>query len=107
MAKLSTTAVDFFHFIESFGELHNLEDKVTIWMLEDLIQKLDTYTCGPFQLFFFENLFNPSENSKLKNHENLTKKTIETLLNKLFTTNEKENEEIIQNYMQERQIRLE
>ena len=66
MAKLSTTAVYFFHFIESFGELHNLEDKVTMWMLEDPIQKLDSYTCGSFQLFCFENLFNPSENSKLQ-----------------------------------------
>lgn len=47
MAKLSSTSVDIFHFIESFGELHNWENKVTIWMLEDPIQKLDTYT-GPF-----------------------------------------------------------
>ena len=42
-------------------------------MLEDLIQKLENYTCRTFQLFFFENLFNPSENSKIQNHKNMTK----------------------------------
>ena len=65
--------MQFFHFVESFDKLHNLEDKFSIWMLEDNIQKLDNYTCETFQFFFFENLFNPSENSKIQNHKNMTK----------------------------------
>ena len=99
LEQLRTTAQDFFHFIESFGELHNLNNKVSIWMLEDPIQKLDTFTYGSFQFLFFENLFEPNENSKIQNHRRLTKKAIETLLNEIFTTNKQENKEIIQKFM--------
>lgn len=50
------------------------------------------FTRGPFQLFFFENVFEPSKNNKIQNHRKLPKKLIETLLNKIFTTNKQENE---------------
>ena len=56
VTKLSATARDLFYFIESFGRLHNINDTVSTWMLEGSVQKINTYTCGPFQLFFFENL---------------------------------------------------
>ena len=52
---LSSIAQDFFHFVKSFSNRHNLKDKVSIWMLEDPIQKLETFTFGPIQLFCFEN----------------------------------------------------
>ena len=53
MGKLSTTSQDLFHFIESFGKLHNIKN----------------FTCGPFQLFFFEDLFGASENSWIFKHK--------------------------------------
>ena len=43
-------------------------------MLEGPIQKLGTFTCGPFQLLFWENVFEPNENSKIQNDRKLTKK---------------------------------
>ena len=52
-------------------------------MVEDRIQDLESSTCGIFQLYFYENLFNPDENSKIQN---------ETLLNELFSLHDKENE---------------
>ena len=79
--NLSTTAQDFFHFIESFGKQHQLKNFVYIWMLEDLMQKLTTSTCGPFQLYFFENVFNSDENSCKQQDNKITKKTMETLIN--------------------------
>ena len=52
-------------------------------MVEDRIQDLESSACGIFQLYFYENLFNPDENSKIQN---------ETLLNELFSLHDKENE---------------
>ena len=71
--KVSTTADDLFNFMESFARLHNINDTVSIWMLEDPIQKMDTYTCGAFQPFFFENLFIASEDSEMLTHKKLTR----------------------------------
>ena len=43
-------------------------------VLEDPIQKLETSTCGLFQLYFFKNIFNLDENSSLQKHNKLTKR---------------------------------
>ena len=61
-------------------------------MVENRIQDLDSATCGIFQLFFYENLFNPDKNSKVQNETKLKKTTVETLLNKLLSVDDKENE---------------
>ena len=61
-------------------------------MVEDRIQDFDSITCGIFQLYFYENLFNPDKNSKIQNETKLKKTTVETLLNELFSLDDKENE---------------
>ena len=53
-------------------------------MVENRVQDLDSSTCGIFQLYFHDNLFNPDENSKIQGNTKLNKKTVETLLNELF-----------------------
>ena len=53
-------------------------------MVEDRVHNLDSVTCGIFQLYFHDNLFNPNENSKIQDKTTLNKKTRETLLNELF-----------------------
>ena len=60
--------------------------------VDDQIQKTETDTCGIFQLYFYVNLFNPIENSQIINDKTVTKKTIEKLLNEIFTTDKDENE---------------
>ena len=67
-------------------------------MLEDPIQNTETVTCGIFQLYFNENLFNLDTNSKIPNNKKLTKKTVETLLNELFSLDKENNEKIIRQY---------
>ena len=42
-------------------------------------------TCGPFQFFFYNNLFLPDENSKIQSNQKLTKEAFETLLKEIFT----------------------
>ena len=62
-------------------------------------------TCGVFQIYFYDNLFNPDENSKIQNKKRLNKRTIETLLNELFVLNDqKTNEAIIRQYVNKNNI---
>ena len=67
-------------------------------MVEDRIQELDSVTCGIFQLHFYENLFNPDKNSKIQNESKLKKTTVETLLNELFSLDDRENEIKMEEY---------
>ena len=83
--KLSESAQDFFHLIHSFGKNEQLTNFVNVWMLEDPIQMPKTVTRGPFQIYFYENLFFPNENSKVHSYKKLTNSGIETLFSELFT----------------------
>ena len=63
-------------------------------MVEDRVQELNSPTCGIFQIYFYNNLFNPDENSKIQNKKWFNKKT-ETFLNKLFVLDDQETNEAI------------
>ena len=69
--SLSDTARDFFYFVQAFGIKLKLRSFVNIWMVEDRIQDLDSATCRVFQLYFYENLFNPTKTAKFKTKLNL------------------------------------
>ena len=70
-------------------------------MVEDRVQDLDSSTCGIFQLYFYENLFNPDENSKIQDKTKLNQKIIETLLNEIFVLEyQNKNEQTIREYGQ-------
>ena len=75
--NLSDTAPDFFYFVQSFGNKLKLRDFVNLWVVEDCIQDLDSVTCGIFQIYFNDNLFNRNKDSKIQNATKLNKKTIE------------------------------
>ena len=62
-------------------------------MVEDKVQDLSSVTCGIFQLYFYDNLFNPSEKSKIQNFKRLNKRTIETLINELFVLDDQDTNE--------------
>ena len=63
-------------------------------MVEDRIQNLDSVTCDIFQLYFYDNLFNPNENSKIQDKARLNKRTMESLLNELFVLDDQETNEV-------------
>ena len=67
-------------------------------MVEDRLQDLDSATCGIFQIYFYQNLFNPEENSKIQGNAKLNKKTVKTLLNEIFSLDDKENEIKMEEY---------
>ena len=102
---LSDTSSNFFHFIQTFGNKLKLHDFVHIWIVEDRVQDFNSVTCGIFQIYFYENLFNPDENSKIQNRKRLNKKTIETSLNELFVLDDQEtNEATIRQYANKKDI---
>ena len=72
----------------------------------EIINSLDlkTDTCGLFQLYFYINLFIPQENSQIIKNRTLTLQT-RHLLNELFSKNTKENEEMIENFALEHNIK--
>ena len=96
--SLSDAARNFFYFIQTFGNKLKLRSFLNIWMVEDRLQDLDSSTCCIFQIFFCQNLFNPPENSKIQGETKLTKKTVETLLNEMFTLDDKENKIKMEQY---------
>ena len=64
-------------------------------MVEGRTQDLDTVNCSIFQIYFYDNLFIPDQNSIIQ--KRLNKKTVETLLNELFILNNQEQNEVIIN----------
>ena len=68
-------------------------------MVEDKIQDLNPMTCGIFQIYFYDNLFNPDENSKIEDKNQLNKRTIKTLSNERFVlADQKTNQATIKQY---------
>ena len=68
-------------------------------MVEDKTQDLNSMTCGIFQIYFYNNLFNPDENSKIEDKNQLNKRTIKTLSNERFVlADQKTNEATIRQY---------
>ena len=74
--SLSDKARNLFRFIQAFGIELKLRNFVSIWMVEDRLQDLDSSTCGIFQLYFNDNLFNPDENRKIQNNTKVNRKTV-------------------------------
>ena len=61
------------------------------------IQKRSS-TCGLFQLYFYKNIFDPEEKIQIVNRETLNKKTIEEILNEIFSTDVDQNKQEIENF---------
>ena len=98
--QLTDTAQKFFHLLEQFAELKKTHCK-NLLILENTIQNLTASTCGLFQLYFYKNLFDPDEKSKILNHQTLTKNTLETRINEIFSTDIGENEYLVKNFKEE------
>ena len=98
--QLTDTAQIFFHLLDQFAKLKRT-DCMNILILENNVQNIVSSTCGEFQLYFYKNLFDPDEKSKIISLDNLNKKTLETIINEIFSTDVDENEHIIKNFREE------
>ena len=91
--QLTDTAQNFFHLLEQFAKLKKTHC-MNILILENQIQDLISPNCRQFQLYFYKNLFDPDEKSKILSHGTLNKSTLETIINEIFSTDIDENEHI-------------
>ena len=103
--QLKTTTQDLLHLMYEFGKLHNIQNEITVFSLDDQLQKIETDTCGIFQIYFYYNLFNPFSDSSIIKDKVLTKHTIEKLLNEIFSLNQEQNEKVIEQFAQQNNIR--
>ena len=57
-----------------------------------------------YQIYFYVNLFNPSENTSIISQKSLNKQTIKTKLNEILSTDRQENENRIEQFAGENNI---
>ena len=101
--QLTDTAQNFFHLLEQFAKLKKTHC-MNILILENQIQDLVSPNCGEFQLYFYKNLFDPDEKSKMLSHGTVNKSTLETIINEIVSTDINGNEHIIKNFKEEYEL---
>ena len=106
ISRLIDTAKDFFNLLSEFARVNNLTHEMIVVMVDDELQELYLEICGVFQLYFCKHLFDPDENSKMLLHQHLTKKTVETMLNEIFTKDKNENERRISEFAKEHRVSI-
>ena len=103
--RLRPTTQDLLHLMYQFGKLDKIKDIVKVHLVDDQLQKIETNMCGMFQLYFYFNLFMPLENSSIIKDTKLSKKTIEKLLNEIFSLSRDENEKEVEKFAEEKEIK--
>ena len=81
--QLTEVAQNFCHLLTQFAKLKKT-NTMNILIVENDLQNLTTSTCGLFELYFYKNIFDPEEKSKIINHETINKTTIEAILNEIL-----------------------
>ena len=106
--RLRPATQDLLPLMNEFGKLHKIKDIVKVHLVDDQLQKIETDTCGIFQIYFYFNLFMPFENSSIikdAKDAKLSKKTIEKLLNEIFSLNRDKNEKEVEKSAEERDVK--
>ena len=101
--QLTDTVQNFFHLLEQLAKLKKTHC-MNVLILENDIQDLISPNCGEFQLYFYKNLFDPDEKSKILSHQTLNKSTSETIINEIFSTDVGENEHVIKSFKEEYEL---
>ena len=97
---LTDTAQKIFHLLEQFAKLKK-SHCMNLLILKNAIQEITTDTCGEFQLYFYKNLFDPDHQTKILNHQKLSKNTLENRINEIFSTDADESEYRITKFKEE------
>ena len=103
--QLKTTTQDLLHLMYEFGKLHNIKDEITVFSLDEQLQKIETDTCGIFQIYFYYNLFNPFVDSSVVKDKVISKHTIQKLLNEIFSLNQERDEKVVKQFALQNNIR--
>ena len=103
--RLRRTTQDLLHLMYEYGRLHKIDDVIIVHSVDDQLQKLETDTSGMFQLYFYFNLFMPFEDSSVLKDAKLSKRTIEKLLNEIFSLDRDRNKEQIEKFAKEKNVK--
>ena len=103
--RLRPTTQNSLHLMYEYGRLHKINDVITVHSVDDQLRKLETDTCGMFQLYFYFNLFMPFEDSSVLKDAKLSKRTVEKLLNEIFSLDRDRNEKQIEKFAKEKNIK--
>ena len=103
--QLTDTAQNFFHSLEQFAKLKKTHC-MNLLISENQIQDLFSPNCGQFQLYFYRNLFDLDEKSKILSHRTLNESTLETIINEIVSIVINENEHIIENFKEEYELQF-
>ena len=98
--QLTDAAQNFFYLLKQFAKLKK-SHCMNLLILKNAIQEITTDTCGEFQLQFYKNLFDPHYQSKILNHQKLSKNTLETSINEIFSTDADKNKYRIKKFKEE------
>ena len=102
--KLFDTARHF-----EFGKYKGVKNTVKVVTVDDNVQSHDTDYCGPFQMYFYLNLFEPLETSAVakSSSKKLTVDLIGKLLNETFVNGEtRHNERIVDAFILQNNIKF-
>ena len=70
-------------------------------MIDESLQKIDRI----YHLYFYVDLFNPLKVSSIINEKTLDKNTIKKLLNEILSTDKQNNENKIESFIEENDIK--
>ena len=71
---LTNFTQNLFYLLSKFSKFNKIKNEVKLILVDDELQRIDSDTCGGFQLYLYKNLFDPEKNSKILGYKNLTKK---------------------------------
>ena len=71
--KLGQIAQDFFSFLNQFVVLHKVKSTTRLYLVQDPAQNIGSDCCSVFQIFFYNHLCGLNNDSKILDHENLSK----------------------------------
>ena len=71
--KLGQTAQDLFSFLNQFVVLHKVKSITRLYLVQDPAQNIESDCCSVFQILFYNHLFDLNNDSKILDHENLSK----------------------------------
>ena len=74
-------------------------------MVNDSLQMIHKDTCGIYQLYFYVNLFHTLKNSSIINEKIFKKNMIEKLLNKILSTDKQDNENRVEIFVKENELK--
>ena len=102
--RLTTTTQDLLRLMYEFGKLHKINHVVTVHLVDNQLQEIELDTCRIFQLYFYVNLFPPLENSSIVDNKELSKSTLQKILNEIFYLDRDKNKSLVEQFAEEKDI---